>query len=113
MAADLSAVSPSKTAGIATKRVTMDSTPGEVVAVTLPSWATAVSITWRTSAGADAVGWYTGASTDGAAKGDDAAPVAAGDTLTLDLIHSEAGQQPVLYLASDAASGYAYLTLTR
>lgn len=111
MPSDLSSISPEQ-GGLATRRITMDATVGEVVAVTLPTWCRSVLLTYRTSGGADTGGWYNFNDTDNTAKSDDSFPVASGTTVALGIALLESGDTPTIYLACDSSAGYAYLTLS-
>lgn len=110
-APDFSDVLPEQ-GGMATRRATMDSTAGEVVEVILPSWCKSLLITFLTSGGHAAGGWFNFSDAANTAKSDDSFPVASGTTIALGVAPKSSTDTPKIYLACDAASGYAYLTMS-
>ena len=95
-----------------TTRVSMDATPGNVEAVTLPSWARKITIQFKTSDDStDEAGKIASSGTDGVAIGNDWFQVASGSALELVPSAGRARDDDghVVYLAGASASGYAHL----
>ena len=109
MAADLS----SETPPIAIKRVTMDSNPGDVTAITLPSWVRKVTVVFKQSGGTDDTGKLVLSGTDSAAAGNDHFPIASGAALEWQVSPGRSTQRggEIVYLAAGTASAYAHLLM--
>jgi len=93
-------------------RVTMDATPGNCEQITLPDWVRRVTVTFKQSDGATAdAGWLEFDATDGAAIGTGAYPIASGGAYSFTLTEGKGKpvSAPVIYLAADTASGFAYI----
>lgn len=114
MAVDLSAVAPEDGAFSATRRVAMDATAGNVVAVTLPRDVNKVTQAYKAADGTtDAGGAFALTGADGAAQVADAFPVASGGAYERQVAPGRArpGASVVLYLSCDTNSGYCFLDL--
>jgi len=107
MATDLSSLEAPWDVGVAT----MDATPGNIEAVTLPSWTKRVTVRFmqQDDATSDS-GKLEKNGTDGAAIGANAFPIATGAVYSWAVTSSVmVGQGGVIYLAGGTASGIAHI----
>ena len=95
------------------KRITMDATIGDLVAVTVSGRFRRLEIRYTTSAGVAGSGKFSFDATksDSAAIGDDVMVVAAGEVYELEVSRTQGGPTADwrLNLAADTASGYCYI----
>lgn len=111
MAVDLSSL----TGPWAIKRVAMDATAGNVVAVTLPTWARRASASFKQTDDATAdTGKIASSGTDGAAIGNDFMPVASGAERSWPVTGGKERNRAgvVIYVAGGTNSGYMHLEVS-
>jgi len=108
MAVDLSAQAPPRQC----MRVALDGTADNLTQVTLPEWATAVTVTFKqNNDSTDDSGFITFAGTDGATKGNNWFPIASGGAYTYAI--NAPDDNSVIYLAAATNTAFAHLMFER